>query len=71
MARPTKTAEDRKRCYSVTLTPRQKEEFEKLGGSPWLQGVIDARRLSADPVAHASFLEGWRYNPETRTWSPK
>lgn len=41
MARPTKNAEDRKRCYSVTLTPAQKEVFEKLGGSPWLQSQID------------------------------
>jgi hypothetical protein len=33
---------ERKTPYGVSLTRPQREKLQALGGSPWLQGVIDA-----------------------------
>lgn len=50
MARPPLVNEDeRKLPFAVSLSRRQRERFKALGGSKWLQGLLD-RHLRRKPT---------------------
>lgn len=41
MAPPRKPDNERKTAYAVSLTMKQRETFQAMGGSPWLQNILD------------------------------
>lgn len=49
MAPPVKPEAQRKRPYAVSLTQAQQAKFQTLGGSRWLQMILDSATITKLP----------------------
>lgn len=48
MAPPRKPENERKTATGVSLTRTQRETLHMMGGSPWLQNILDRERALID-----------------------